>query len=87
MGLLVKDIVKNVIAEQQAKVDDAVEKARERIENAMEQNGQYTHNIISFTLRDLATKFGYKYADELVNELNLDDLYEIGEYSETQTND
>ena len=40
-------------------------------------NGQYTHNIISSLLRGLAEQVDVESANEIVEELNLTELYNI----------
>ena len=62
--------------------ESEMEKAREKIECAISQNGHYTHNLIGLTLSSLAGKIGTKYAIELVRELELDENYGIEEVQE-----
>lgn len=57
------------------KVDQNVKRvAREKIQNAMNQNGQYTHNIISLVLSGLKDKV---MANQLIDEMELTRLYNI----------
>jgi hypothetical protein len=42
-----------------------IEVAREKIERALDQNGQYTHNIIGIVLRMLTIKDANKLIDEM----------------------
>jgi len=63
-------------------LDRAILKARDSIENAMDQNGPYTHNIISLSLRSLAEKGGNKAANDLVDEYELDQEYGIQKVEE-----
>jgi len=51
--------------------------AREKIQNLLEEPHQHTHNIISIVLRNLASSYGYRYSDEIVDELNLYEIYGI----------
>jgi hypothetical protein len=49
-------------------------KARKSIENAIEQDGPYSHNMISLTLISLKNN---KLANQLVEEYDLEELYGI----------
>jgi len=55
----------------------AQEAARVKIQELIGNEHQYTHNIISIVLRNLASSYGYRYSDEIVNELNLYEIYGI----------
>jgi hypothetical protein len=56
----------------------AQDSAREKIQKLIEEeNHQYAHNIVSIVLRNLASSYGHRYADELVDELNLYEMYGI----------
>ena len=50
-----------------------------KIENLIDSNpyGPYTHNIISSLLRDLAEKTDTESANEVIQELDLTELYNI----------
>ena len=51
---------------------EAVTKARERIRKVLDQNGQYTHNIIGLVLTMLAQELGNKgIANQLIDEYKL----------------
>lgn len=43
----------------------------------VENQGQYTHNMISCQLKIAATKFGMVVADQLIQEFRLTELYGI----------
>lgn len=58
-------------------IDQFVLEARARIEKALNQNGQYTHNMLSIALRTLADKVGCCVANQLISEYELDYLYDI----------
>jgi hypothetical protein len=73
---------KDVVADKKIEVINEVTKARARIEEAMEQDGPFTHNLIGFTLSSLAQKVGVKYANELVREFDLTEIYGIEEVQE-----
>jgi len=70
------------LAEEKRKLDECMKQARTRIQNAIDQDGQFTHNMISISLREVSNKFGYRYANELVREFDLAELYEINEIEE-----
>ncbi len=74
--------VKDKLEEETKKVKFEMGEARKKIEKAIDQNGPYSHNMIGATLRSLADKTGYKYANELVREFDLDELYGISEIEE-----
>jgi hypothetical protein len=72
----------DIVADKKIEVISEVSKARERIERAMDQDGPFTHNMIGLTLSGLADKVGVKYANELVREFELDEIYGIQEVEE-----
>jgi hypothetical protein len=61
----------------QAKTEFTVDKAKDCIINAMRQNGQYTHNIISLNLRRTASLHGTRAANQIIEDFNLEGLYNI----------
>lgn len=67
----------DIIDDMKVKINNETQKARSHIERAIEQNGPYSHNMISITLAFLADKCGKKYANELVDEFDLKELYGI----------
>lgn len=56
---------------------EAIVETEVAITDAIEQGGQYTHNIISCTLRALAVEVGYDAANQLVDELSLTESFGI----------
>jgi hypothetical protein len=48
-----------------------IEEHRANIQHAIRQKGQYTHNLISMTLRMVASEYGYAEANKLVDEFKL----------------
>jgi hypothetical protein len=74
-----KKLKKDIVSQASDYVKDEMNMTRDRINNAIDQDGPYTHNMISLALRKLAENTGTKYANELVKELDLDDLYGISE--------
>jgi hypothetical protein len=52
-------------------------KIRYDILKYIEQNGPYTHNLISLTLRQIGDKYGLQIADEAVEKFGLDKLFGI----------
>lgn len=52
-------------------------KIRADILKYIEQNGQYTHNLISIALRQIGDKYGLQIADEAVERFGLDKLFGI----------
>jgi len=57
---------------------EAVTKARSRIRRALQQNGNYTHNIIGLVLTMLAQELGNKdIADQLIDEYKLTQRFGI----------
>lgn len=75
-------MVKDKIANEVQKLDDAVSIARKKIEREITSTGPYSHNIVALVLRDLATNWGLKYANQLVRELELDSYFGIDEVEE-----
>jgi len=69
-----RDIVANKLAEQNKYPMDHF---RTHIDRAIDQNGQYTHNIISINLRQCAAIWGFESANALIDEYCLDDIYGI----------
>lgn len=53
---------------------ESVDECRQAVEQALAQNGQFTHNIISITLKICADKFGSDAANSLIDECELEDL-------------
>jgi len=54
-----------------------LEEAREKIEEALLQNGSFTHNLVGLILSGVAKEHGYEAANNLVDEFALDDLLGI----------
>jgi hypothetical protein len=54
-----------------------IEEHKANIQHAIRQRGQYTHNIISMVLRQVATEFGYAEANKLVDEFKLTRRFSI----------
>lgn len=54
-----------------------LEEANKTIDKHVLQRGQYSHNIISLVLRDVAKKHGYEVANNLVDEHNLELIFGI----------
>jgi len=54
-----------------------IEKARKEIEVLIRCPGEYGHNIVSSTLRNIASIYGYGEANKLVEELNLESYFGI----------
>lgn len=77
-----KDKLAEHLAKEDAKRMVIMEEARKSIIKSMEKDGEFTHNIISIVLRDVANKLGYRYANDIVREFDLDDLYGIAEIEE-----
>ena len=61
---------------------EAVRKAREGIEKALDSMGNYTHNIISLYLSSLAAEEGNEAANKLVDEYDLTELFGIQKVEE-----
>jgi hypothetical protein len=51
--------------------------ARREIEDAIQEDGMYTHNIISCVLRMVATRWGYKDCNKLIDRYELTKRYGI----------
>lgn len=49
-----------------------IEKWKERIEKAIEQNGPYSHNIIGLALSAIAKEAGNKVANDVIAEMDLE---------------
>jgi len=58
-------------------MDAFIERARDRIEQAIKQNGPYSHKVVGLALSALARECGFEAANNLVEEYDLDDLYGI----------
>lgn len=58
-------------------VQKVLNDARDKIEKALDQEGKYTHNILTLILRETARKVGYDEANLLIAEYDLKDLYGI----------
>lgn len=56
--------------------------ARQHIEKAMEQNGPYSHNIVSLALSQVAREISNEEANGLIDEYELTDLYGIEKVEE-----
>lgn len=54
-----------------------LDKARADIEKAIEQDGPYSHNICSLVLAAVYDKLGRKAANKLVDEFDLDTIFDI----------
>jgi uncharacterized protein involved in exopolysaccharide biosynthesis len=51
-----------------------VEEAKDRIEKALERDGQYSHNMITVALESISKKLGDHVANELIDEYELEEL-------------
>lgn len=49
----------------------------EQIEDAIDQGGDFSHNIVSIFLRQIDKEFGTKKANAVIDELNLTELFGI----------
>lgn len=62
-------------------IDCEVQKAKQEAEKIIKKQilirGEFSHNIISMTLRDLASKHGNDLANELIYNFNLDVVFKI----------
>ena len=56
---------------------DNIYKYKQRIEKARDQNGPFSHNIIGLTLSQVSQEFGFDVANGLIDEYDLEDLYNI----------
>lgn len=54
---------------------DLIEKARARIEEAIDQNGPYTHNIIGLCLAEVGEMIGNDMVNCLIDQFELDVYY------------
>ena len=52
---------------------ETINDAKEKIERAIESNGQFTHNILGLILRKVDGLFGTKVANDLIDEYDLED--------------
>lgn len=59
---------------QKEMVEIKLKEAQKKIQHAMNQNGQYSHNIISLVLSGLKD---YDMANKLIEEFDLDRVYGI----------
>lgn len=64
-------------------MSESIEEARKHIEDAIDTNGTYTHNIISLTLSSVEKTHGIGKANELVDEFNLTEDYGIHRVSKS----
>jgi len=48
-----------------------LETARAKIENALENRGDFTHNIVGMILKDVAKTHGFPVANKLIDDLDL----------------
>ena len=55
-------------------IDEKYEEVRAHIDAP----GPYSHNIISYTLREVAAELGKDVANKMVDDLDLTDLFGIG---------
>ncbi len=53
------------------------DEAKRLIEYHLSRHGNFTHNILSLCLRSFAEKFGYDFANSLVDEYDLEFEYGI----------
>ena len=60
----------------------SLEDCRDAINQAIEENGQFSHNICSCVLRIAADKFGTAQANALIDEFALDEVYSIHKQEE-----
>jgi len=61
-----------------------IEEHKASIRNAIRQNGGFTHNIISLTLRMVAADHGYAEANKLVDEFKLTRRFGIPKVKEEE---
>lgn len=54
-----------------------IDDAKKEIEDAIDQNGNYTHNIISSVLGIVAEDHGHDTANDLIDEFCLEEIYGI----------
>ena len=54
-----------------------IDRTREMIQQAIDANGEYSHNICSLNLRRVSRFKGRKVANKLIDEFELDDIYKI----------
>lgn len=54
-----------------------IDEMSEKIQDAIESNGAYSHNIVSLCLSSVAEKYGNAAANNLIYEHNLKSLYGI----------
>lgn len=71
--------MKDKITDQKEELQKAIDKASDRIQNAIDSHGPYSHNMIGAVLRDLSSSWGYEHANKLVRDFELDELYGIQE--------
>ncbi len=60
--------------------------AREEIEQAIEDRGPYSHNIISCVLRLIASRWGYKETNDFIDEYDLTRRFGIAKRKEEARN-
>jgi flavin reductase (DIM6/NTAB) family NADH-FMN oxidoreductase RutF len=58
-------------------LDEAIKSAEANIRQAIKQNGRYSHNIVSSSLRILAEYHGKEEANKLVDKFKLTEIYGI----------
>lgn len=54
-----------------------IAEARKKIEKAIDQNGQYSHNICGLVLSSVSRDHGLEAANNLIDEFALDEIYGI----------
>ena len=64
--------------------EQVMEWAKTRIQQAINKNGNYSHNICSVVLMAVHQKVGRASAKDLINEFSLDDLYGIQIHDEPE---
>lgn len=57
--------------------DMTMEKARASIEQAIEVDGPYSNNVVGSVLRIVADKFGTDTANDLIDEFDITELFDI----------
>lgn len=56
---------------------ESLDKAREQIQKAIDQDGPYSHNIVGLVLSSVASDYGTAQANELIAEFDLTEVYGI----------
>lgn len=57
---------------------------RQQIVKAIEQDGPYSHNIVSSVLRSVSNEFGANVANGLIDEYELDEVFGIQKVNDSR---